>query len=248
MFVNNTLKTMKKTSLIISLLAASQLHAVVIANENFDYANQDVETLNGGTGWGSAWGASPNATRRFVVSSNTALYQGGGSGTRTAQARTLSSSITVGVNDTLVVGFTLIRNETQGGRGIGMYLVNGGANQYFIGKAINEGVGLKSSIETASTDYTTDFASSSSSEAITATFTFDGTNTSIVLADSNETLTTYSQAGAFTFDGVSLAGYHQATTTNGIDSISVDLTTVPEPSSTALLGLGGLTLMLRRRK
>ena len=34
----------------------------------------------------------------------------------------------------------------------------------------------------------------------------------------------------------------------GVDSVVVDVTPVPEPSSTALLGLGGLALILRRRK
>ena len=32
------------------------------------------------------------------------------------------------------------------------------------------------------------------------------------------------------------------------DDVTLDITTVPEPSSTALLGLGGLALVLRRRK
>ncbi len=34
----------------------------------------------------------------------------------------------------------------------------------------------------------------------------------------------------------------------GLDEVVIDVTPVPEPSSTALLGLGGLALILRRRK
>ena len=33
-----------------------------------------------------------------------------------------------------------------------------------------------------------------------------------------------------------------------IDSLDLDVVVVPEPSSTALLGLGGLALLMRRRK
>jgi hypothetical protein len=32
------------------------------------------------------------------------------------------------------------------------------------------------------------------------------------------------------------------------DSVNLNITSVPEPSSTALLGLGGLALIFRRRK
>lgn len=39
-----------------------------------------------------------------------------------------------------------------------------------------------------------------------------------------------------------------ATVTNNYDNFSISVDTVPEPSSTALLGLGGLALILRRRK
>jgi hypothetical protein len=49
-----------------------------------------------------------------------------------------------------------------------------------------------------------------------------------------------SSAGADVVDGLYLARTDTADT--------VTLTAVPEPSSAALLGLGGLTLILRRRK
>ena len=38
------------------------------------------------------------------------------------------------------------------------------------------------------------------------------------------------------------------TATDFISEFSIDVTPIPEPSSTALLGLGGLALILRRRK
>ena len=44
------------------------------------------------------------------------------------------------------------------------------------------------------------------------------------------------------------AVYDQSQMNTGAGEITVTLTAVPEPSSTALLGLGGLSLMLRRRR
>ena len=99
-----------------------------------------------------------------------------------------------------------------------------------------------------STDYA-EFASSGTLETITTVITYDGTNTSFVLSDSDETLAAYTAGGAFTFDGISLAGYHGSTATNGIDQISVSVTTIPEPSAfhfAGLVSLGFLVIRLRR--
>jgi hypothetical protein len=71
---------------------------------------------------------------------------------------------------------------------------------------------------------------------------------------------------AFTFSGTTYTDYHKeftatnagatlrfeenSTNSKGRDPFldAVSVTAVPEPSSVALLGLGGLTLILRRRK
>ncbi|MBT8037287.1 MAG: PEP-CTERM sorting domain-containing protein [Verrucomicrobiae bacterium] len=42
--------------------------------------------------------------------------------------------------------------------------------------------------------------------------------------------------------------FQGATNSASIDNVSIDISVVPEPSTTALLGLGGLALILRRRK
>ena len=42
--------------------------------------------------------------------------------------------------------------------------------------------------------------------------------------------------------------YQGVTNFSVVDDVSLSVDTVPEPSSTALLGLGGLALILRRRK
>ncbi len=49
-------------------------------------------------------------------------------------------------------------------------------------------------------------------------------------------------------DGVASARFKVGSESGTYDVDSLTLTQVPEPSSTALLGLGGLALILRRRK
>jgi hypothetical protein len=56
--------------------------------------------------------------------------------------------------------------------------------------------------------------------------------------------------GSFTADSTSqgFQAYNTGDTAGFLNAVSVRTTLVPEPSSTALLGLGGLALILRRRK
>jgi len=226
-------------------LGASASAAVVsVATENFDYADTtSVTGETGGSGWAGAW--TGDASGDFVVTGAEAFGVGFSENTR----KFASGPITVGINDTAVVVFELIRNETQSGRGIGIQLGDGAGFSYFIGKRQNGSVGLHiTGNTTAAGSNLSNFVSSGNNEVITTTITYDGANTSIQLSDSNENLTAHTFAGQLTFDGIGIQSLHASTATNGIDDISVTLDTVPEPSSAALLGLGGLALILRRRK
>jgi hypothetical protein len=217
--------------LVFSGLAIAQ---TTVVEETFSYADGLLDTVGtGGTGWDATeggWqtGNSVPAENRFEVVSGQALYQGGGVGVLTEQNRTFAAPLTASAAETIAVSFTLLRPEAQAGRGIGIYLTNAGANLFFIGKEINDGVGLKAGMGANSDNYA-EFADSGAAEPITVSITYDGTNTSIVLSDSNETLPAYTVAGALTFDGISVAGYNGATTTNGIDDISVTTTANPDP-------------------
>lgn len=227
------MKTLSISLLYLGILTSVAVSQTTVVEETFTYSDGLVDTVGtAGTGWDATeggWqtGNSVSTSNRFEVITGSALYQGGSVGTYTEQNRTFAAPVTATTTTSVELAFTLIRNETQAGRGIGIYLTNGGANQFFIGKRVNGSVGLHSSMG-AGTTYA-GFSTSGSPESITATITFDGTNTSIVLADSNETLAAHTFAGAFTFDGISLAGYNGVTTSNGIDDITVTTDVVPDP-------------------
>ena len=237
---------MKKTITILatSLACTISAQAVVIAEDNFDSytATEDVGGQTGGSGWAGAWSGGGGD---FVVTAGEALARGA-----SLNERDFSGGVvTVGTNDTLIIDFTLIRNEGQSGRGIGIQLLDGAGFSYFIGKRQNGTVGLHITGTTNATGSNLiNFASSGALEDIKAIITYDGANTSIKLEDSNETgLAPFVFAGQLNVDGIGIQSLHNSTLTNGIDNISVDLTTVPEPSSAALLGLGCLALVFRRR-
>jgi hypothetical protein len=210
---------------VFSMILAMGAWSAVVVQETFTYADGPVEGLNGGSGWAAAWdaGTTDGSTRRFNVLNNEAIYNGSGTGvTINEQNRGFGSAITVGASDTVTLVFDLIRPEGFAGRGIGIYLTHGGTNQFFVGKEVNDIVGLKSGIAVGSTDYA-EFATSGTRETITMVVTYNGALTSMVLSDSDETLDAYTFPGQLVFDGISLAASHNSTLANGIDEISVDV-------------------------
>lgn len=220
----------------IAMAFVLNVRAGVVVEENFTYPDGALASQNGGSGWSNAWqgGNSNAAANRFSVTNGAAIYLGGGNSNLTEQNRAFSTPVAASQAGPVVVRFTLIRPETQTGRGIGIYLTLGGANRIFIGKEINDAVGLKSGMAIGSTDFA-EFATSGASEVITTTITYNGTNSSLVLSDSDETLAAYSVPGPFTFDGISLAGYNPTTLTNGIDSLSVDVPNGGIPDEPAVI-------------
>lgn len=122
----------------------------------------------------------------------------------------------------------------------------------------------------SNTTYTIDFLAGTESSIGTSNITYQvdfligGTLASAVSAANDSGSDVGDGAGknadeAHTFDFTTAAtngtdhAYLKLARTGGnafifFDDISVDATTIPEPSSTALLGLAGLALILRRRK
>lgn len=233
----------------VSVLSIPLVQAASVVVEDFTYDDGPVAGLNGGLGWAGPWGATSDSPSEFEVVSNQAIYMGNGGGqTPRTQDRVFSSSYVLDADTTITLSFDLIVNETQSGRGIGLLLTDSSAGEsIFFGKQINGEYGAHSSIGSGGTLYADTGASGTM--ALVATLTSDGTDTFVSVSANGAAAGTGTISGTqFSFDSMSLNGYHQSTTTNGVDSIDLDVTTIPEPSSTALLGLGGLAFILRRRK
>ncbi|MFC4992240.1 PEP-CTERM sorting domain-containing protein [Rubritalea tangerina] len=220
---------------LLSLSAISQ--AATVASDNFA-SDGALAGQTGGTGWSGAWTGG-----NFTVTSGQALAGGATTATRLFNG----GAITVGTNDTLTISFDLILAETFSGRGVGIQLLDSGGFDYYIGKRQNGSYGLHDNGGTGGADFAS-FASAPINQTITTVITYDGANTSFVLSDNNETLTAYSVAGQVTVDGIGIQTLHTGTNGNGIDNLSVDLVAVPEPSASVLIGLGGIVLIMSRRK
>ena len=121
------------------------------AEESFTYANGDLSAVGiAGLGWDATQGGwqvgDSTAGRRFVVSGNECYYNGDGvSQIPTWQPRALAGPVTTATTHTVVISFTLFRNEQQPGRGIGVQLTAGGQRLLLIGREINGPVGLHES-------------------------------------------------------------------------------------------------------
>ena len=230
-----------------SVAAAMLASAAIVSSQSliedtFTYADGDLSSVGtGGNGWDpSGWQVgNSSANTRFPVINGQCMFQGGGTSASTWQPRAFTAPISTAVGLNVVMRFTLIRAERQPGRGIGIELTLGGVRQQLmIGKEINGPVGLHEKNYQGATY--AQFTTNNVVEPITATFTYDGTDTSIVLSDSDEVLPAHTIPGVLTFDGVELFGYHGQTVSNGIDDLRIDVTA----SSATPYGVGcdGLTL------
>lgn len=243
---------MKSKITLLTILSASVANAAVVVTEDFTYADGVLNgSNNSGTGWTGAWGASSPGQGEFEIVSNEAIFKGDGTNqTINTHSRAFGSAYTIDANTTLTLSFDLIVNETQLGRGIGLHLTDStNSSKIFIGKELNGEYGAHADIDIGGDTYADTGATGSM--AVVATITSDGTDTFVSVSANGGVAGTGTIAGTqFIFDGLDAVGYHRSTATNGVDNISIDVTVapVPEPSSTALIGLGGLALLLRRRK
>jgi hypothetical protein len=239
------------------MLAAPTCRADIVVSEGFDYADGSVGggEENGGTGWAGAWEASSSVNtppNEFTIQSAQAIFTGNGANQEAiTHSRQLASPLTVGAGDIVVIDFDLIIGPSDGqiGRGIGVNFVSGDSIAFTLGKRINANIGvwdngiLSSSVRLSDAEIT---RTAGTTYNLSATVTYDGVDTAMTLTDGATTLSAVLAATQVTIDTVELAGYHSATTGNGIDNLSIDV--IPEPGTMVLIGLGAAGLLLRRRR
>jgi len=219
--------------------------AAVIASEDFTYADGALAANNGGTGWAGAW---------TDVSGNAATVAGGVGQTNFGQAeRTLSS--TVDVTGGVWIRATVQKTDTDGVAGSfgGIGLFNGGAEAGLIG---NFWPGVATDAwgagpNGAQGEIAGDLVTSLSDVVVF----IDDTQTLLWVNGNPVALGAAEATGASTgdFDTIRLRNGNGAAETYTYDNILIGDTAadvgvvVPEPGSLALLGLGGLAMLRRRR-
>jgi len=237
------------TTMTVLVLFAGSTHAAVLVEETFNYAVSDdtpLQGLNGGTGWAGAWGAPAANTGAFVIEGGDAIYKGS-SGGNPAQPRDFANAITITEGVTISIEFSLILNETQAGRSMGLDIMNDGNVLFFVGKGVNNPTGLFEAHNGGNLiDGDDDRFTPNQSRILRLDMTYDGTDTKLLLTNvgASETLDPAFISGQVTFDGIRLAGHHQDTVSNGIGYITI----IPEPASMALVGLGSVLLLARRHR
>ena len=210
-----------------------------VADSRFNKGDIDTDLWRGNSDWSVSGGALTNAataggsTHLINSVSNTATW---------ADKVTLSFDYAVGAGSTLYFYSTLFTGEAGGNmdgrtsKTDGTYFANDFAN------------GWSGRIGFSGPEYNLGGGSTTSSNTANAVTSFVG-----------GTSGTFSQSydisgfggGDFSIADVSnvLAVFTVNTAAAGAISIdNFNMTAVPEPSSTALLGLGGLALMLRRKR
>lgn len=259
------------TLLVVTALAGlltPQAKAALIAYEGFDYTpgGTSLNTLNGGTGWTSAWDNGGWRTPNTGFSENEAtlsfsnLVVGGtaarGSNDNSQSFRQFGTQAATG---TYWISMLMTNDIGENASSsFGLSLFNGGSEQNFIGKAgvANWGVagqGGATSGLAASTNTTAflvsryDMGAGVAHHWVNSTpGAVDPTNASAFNGVGGTAFT------AFAFDRIRLGRFNTATG-GTIDEFRLgtsytDVAPIPEPSTYALLALGlGALVFLRRR-
>ena len=216
------------------ILASFSAQAALVFQD--DFSDPDSTLLHGkAADIGSAWNVTDGASD-FDIQAGSLDTLGAG---RTAYA---SFTSILAAGQTVTLTFDTL-DQTNGGNMFngysGVSLYEGGNEQIFVGNPSAGFWGVTGGGISGAN-------SSDSTVVATATFTY--------IFDSGDW--TFATTSGVSLAGTGTAGlaFDELRIANGsgsdihLDNISVDVSAVPEPSSSALIGLGGLSLILRRRK
>jgi hypothetical protein len=232
------------------LLGGSQASAAIIALDDFSYS--DAALAGNGTaadGWNEAW-RNTNGAGALVTSGVVTISSGGRTvrnldltSIATSLGHTLGAdgtSVFIGIDHTIGARFSAVEFHNEGD--------TDAKRNFFFGK--NNGTG-----GLYTTDATAASVTSSSTAAaryvIAITYGALNADTAELFRDGISQGTTVT-ASDLSFDRVAFGAFINntllATDNLIIATTFAEAAAVPEPSSVALLGLGGLALILRRRK
>ncbi len=237
--------------MLLMAFAAGTAQGALIAYEPFEGTETAaVDGTSGGAGWNGAWTISAGGAGSFTfvspgmtfteveTSGLKATYDPTGVST-TLFNRSLTLAITVDASNPEVWASALVEigsggGDVNSGRGIGVELTNSGTAVVGFGKHLNSNFGVGPAMSGAGWVNSTVPANSVGIRFVVLKLTFDGTDTvaTVYVATDGDTIditdpTTFTGtatttiAGALTFDGVNLYGYHGGTTSNGVDEIKV---------------------------
>ena len=241
--LNSTPRSFKMRSLMLLMLCALVLaaampetsRAVIVAEDSFTSANGPVEGLSGGTGWSSPWGPvvgdTTPPTGLFEIQNNQAIYNGNNAGQIVnTQERTLSSPVLASTVDEITIDFDLIIGSGAGdvnlGRGIGLNFIDNGNIAFTLGKRLNGPIGIwDSGIGAASTQLggTLIATGTQGTHSLSASLSYNGADSLLTLTDGLGLVNATFAGTQLGFDAVQLTGYHQSTTSNGIDDLTIDV-------------------------
>ncbi len=231
------MKQTTKTLALLSLISlASQAGATIIAMDNFAYTDGD---LNGngaaGSGWAGGWSSS-GGTQIQV----TGGVLSGGASTRVARAL----SVAQGAD-----GTTVYIGLTQNLNGDAFTALEGNITNWRFESNVHDGFADGSDTVNSQINATIGVES-----RFVLEFNFGAGNTDqVTLYQDGANVGSNTATGNYAFSSLSFASFGGSGDLSPTQNLIVATTfaeanAVPEPSSTALLGLGGLALILRRRR
>jgi len=230
-----TIQNMKYTIIIASLIAsAGMVNAATLFTSNFD--GNDA-TTNSSTATGISWTTDAGVTMldadltavgdTFAVLGNVSTTNNITMATNLNSSRATARGYSFDVSMTEAFDLSDLTISSK-------HLNNTGAPQSFVSDLNYSIVGINTTVAniSGSVDGINTYSNAGGSPYISSVI--DLSAESLVAGDYRVTVTINDMVG-----GGAFASY---------DGVTLEGTVVPEPSSTALLGLGGLALILRRRK